>query len=388
VNHMKLPSDEESTPWLLLLMAAAILVLVLINSASASADTLTLPTAIPIDGGPLGTLKVQGMLSGLASTQSDTTSSDQSQRFDVDNAQMILQKDSGEVQFLIQGGAYNFPVVGEPFTDTPDVVNNLYGPVPVAYIKFIPTDSVSLEVGKLPSLLGAEGAWPWGNFNIERGLLWNLENTVTHGVQFNYSKGAISASLAWTDGFYSHRFNNLTGSFSYTLGPTDTLTAVVYDTLGNTPYGSSATPEVLNNSRIYNLIYIHTVGNWSFTPYFQYVESPASTELGYTHDNSASGVALLADYAINKQWSLGARVEYVSSSGADNSSTNNNLLGYGPGSRAWTLTFTPTWQSGGLFARAELSYARVVDYTSGLAFGSAGDRANQMRLLFETGVVF
>jgi Putative beta-barrel porin-2, OmpL-like. bbp2 len=385
---MQLPNDRESIPWLLLLMAAVILLLILLGSTATSADTLTLPTAVPIDGGPLGDIKAQGMLSGLAVTQNNATSSDQNQRFDVDNAQLILQKDSGAVQFLIQGGAYNFPVVGAPFTDTANEVKNLYGPVPVVYVKFVPTDTVSLQVGKLPSLVGAEGAWPWGNFNIERGLLWNLENTVTRGAQFDYSSGAISASLAWTDGFYSHRFNNLTGSFSYALSPSDTLTAVIYDTLGNTPYGSSASPEVLNNSRIYNLIYSHSAGNWTLTPYIQYVESPASTELGYTHDNSSTGVALLADYAINKQWSLGARVEYAISSGADNTSANNNLLGYGPGSRAWTLTFTPTWQSGGLFERTELSYAKVSDFTSGLAFGNSGDQEDQIRLLFETGVVF
>lgn len=385
---MKLHTDKESTPWLLFLLAAAILAMILLGSAPAKADTLILPAGVPIDGGPLGALKVQGMLSGLATTQSNATSSDQSQRFDVDNAQLILQKDSGEVQFLIQGGAYNFQVVGTPLADTPDVVKNLYGPVPLAYIKFVPSDSVSFQVGKLPSLVGAEGAWPWGNYNIERGLLWNQENTVTRGAQFNYSSGAVNASLAWTDGFYSHRFNNLTVSFAYTLSSTDTLTAVVYDTLGHTPYGSSASPEVLNNARIYNLIYTHSAGNWTFTPYLQHVESPASSELGYTHDNSSSGAALLADYAINKQWSLGARVEYITSSGADNASANNNLLGYGPGSHAWTLTFTPTWQSGSLFARAELSYARAEDFASGLAFGSAGDQADQTRLLLETGVVF
>jgi Putative beta-barrel porin-2, OmpL-like. bbp2 len=385
---MELLNDKESTPWLQSWLAVAMLALVLFGGVSANADTLSLPEAIPTEYGPLGELKVQGMLSGLATTQSNAASGDQSQRFDVDNAQLILQKDSGEVQFLVQGGAYNIPVVGEPFIDTLDLDNNLYGPVPVAYIKFVTSESVSLQAGKLPSLVGAEGAWPWVNYNIERGLLWNLENTVTRGVQFNYTKNAISASVAWTDGFYSHRFNNLTGSFTYTLSPADTITAVVYDTLGNTPYGSSATPEALNNARIYNLIYTHSTGSWTFTPYVQYIDSPTSTELGYTHDNSSFGAALLADYVVNKQWSLGARLEYVTSSGAGNTSTNNNLLGYGPGSRAWTLTVTPTWQSGGLFARAELSYARLVDYTSGLAFGRAGEQANQMRLMFETGVVF
>lgn len=380
--------QKEKTPWLLFLLPAATLTLALLAAPKAKADTLTLPAGVSVDGGPLGQLKVQGMVSGLAVSQSNAAASDQDQRFDVDNAQLILQKDSGTWQFLVQGGAYTFPVIGVPFTDTPDIVKNLYGPVPVAYLKWVPSDSISVQVGKLTTLVGAEGAWPWGNYNIERGLLWNLENTVTRGVQLNYSQGAVNASVAWTDGFYSHRFNNLTGLFSYTLDPMDTFTAVVYDTLGHTPYGSSATPEALNNGRIYNLIYTHTIGDWALTPYLQYDESPASSELGYTNGNTSSGVALLVDYAISKTWSFGGRVEYVTSSGDSNTSANNNLLGYGPGSRVWTLTLTPTWQSDGLFVRGELSYGRISHYTPGLGFGNAGDQADQTRALLEAGVMF
>lgn len=385
---MNTAMHEKKAPRLPLLLTAATLALALLAAPKAKADTLSLPAGAPVDGGPLGQLKVQGMLSGLGVSQSNAASSDHSNRFDVDNAQLILQKDTGTWQFLVQGGAYTFPVVGVPFTDTPDVVKNLYGPVPVAYLKWSPSDSVSLQVGKLATLVGAEGAWPWGNYNIERGLLWNLENIVTRGAQFNYSSGALSTSLAWTDGFYSHRFNNLTGSLTYTLSQTDTLTAVIYDTLGTTPYGSTATPEALNNGRIFNLIYTHTAGDWTFTPYLQYDQSPASSDLGYTSGNDAYGAALLADYAIDKTWSFGTRIEYVTSSGTNNTSANNDLLGYGPGSRAWTLTFTPTWQSGGLFARAELSYVHAGSFTPGLAFGAAGDQAQQTRILLESGVVF
>ena len=380
--------QKEKTPWLLLLLAAAIVTLVLLTTRGARADTLTLPAGVPVDTGPLDQLKVQGMVSGLAVNQSNAVASDQSQRFDVDNAQFILQKDSGPWQFYIQGGAYTFPVVGVSFSDTPDVVKNLYGPIPVAYIKWVPSDSISLQVGKLATLVGAEGAWPWGNYNVERGLLWNLENTITHGAQFNYSNGAGSVSLAWTDGYYSHRFNNITGSFAYTLTPADTLSVVVYDTLGTTPYGSTATPVVLNNGRILNLIYTHSSGDWTFTPYLQYNQSSASSDLGYTVGNDAYGAALLADYAISKTWSFGSRIEYVTSSGSDNTSANNNLLGYGSGSRAWTLTLTPTWQSGGLFARGELAYVHLDRYTAGLGFSNAGDQAEQTRALLEAGVVF
>jgi hypothetical protein len=382
-----MPGQKEKTPWLLFLVAAAIVVLACFGGR-AKADTLTLPTSVPVDAGPLGTLKVQGMLSGLATAQTDATTSDRSRRFDVDQAQLIVQKDEGTVQVYVQGGAYTFPTVGVPLVDTPDLVKNLYGPVPVAYLKFITSDSTSLQVGKLTTLVGAEGAWPWGNYDIERGQLWNIENTVTRGAQFNYSSGAVNASLAWTDGFYSHRFNNFTGLISYALAPTDTVAVVLYDTLGTTPYGSSATPVALNNGRIANLIYTHADGAWTFTPYLQYNQSPASSELGYTDSNDAWGAALLADYAFDKQWSLGARVEYVTSSGDSNTSANNNLLGYGPGSRIWTLTLTPTWQSGGLFARAEVSYARVSRFAPGLAFGEAGDQADQVRVLLESGLVF
>ena len=380
--------NDGETPWLLLALAAAILARVLLVAPKADADTLTLPAGVSVDGGPLGPLKVQGMVSGLGVSQSAATASDQSQRFDVDNAQFILQKDSGTWQFLVQGGAYTFPVIGVPFTDTPDVVKNLYGPIPVAYLKWAPSDSLSVQVGKMATLVGAEGAWPWGNYDIERGLLWNLENTVTRGAQFNYSSGAFSTSLAWTDGFYSHRFNNFTGSFAYTLSQADTLSAVVYDTLGHTPYGSTATPVALNNGRTLDLIYTHAADDWTFTPYLQYNQSPAAGELGYTDGNHAYGAALLADWAISKTWSLGGRIEYVASGGDDNTSANNNLLGYGRGSRAWTFTLTPTWQSGGLFVRGELAYAHLGSYMAGLGFGKAGGQADQTRVLFETGVVF
>lgn len=380
--------NDGETPWLLLALAAAILARVLLVAPKADADTLTLPAGVSVDGGPLGPLKVQGMVSGLGVSQSAATASDQSQRFDVDNAQFILQKNSGTWQFLVQGGAYTFPVIGVPFTDTPDVVKNLYGPIPVAYLKWAPSDSLSVQVGKMATLVGAEGAWPWGNYDIERGLLWNLENTVTRGAQFNYSSGAFSTSLAWTDGFYSHRFNNFTGSFAYTLSQADTLSAVVYDTLGHTPYGSTATPVALNNGRTLDLIYTHAADDWTFTPYLQYNQSPAAGELGYTDGNHAYGAALLADWAISKTWSLGGRIEYVASSGDDNTSANNNLLGYGRGSRAWTFTLTPTWQSGGLFVRGEVAYAHLGSYMAGLGFGKAGGQADQTRVLFETGVVF
>jgi hypothetical protein len=108
VMYMALPHDVDETPkqrtpkhqshkwemlWLLLPPAIFFLILALVGSGLAKADTLTLPAAAAIDGGPLGGLKVQGMMSGLALSQSNAMAGDENQRFDADNAQLILQKD-------------------------------------------------------------------------------------------------------------------------------------------------------------------------------------------------------------------------------------------------------------------------------------------------------
>ena len=61
---------------------------------------------------------------------------------------------------------------------------------------------------------------------------------------------------------------------------------------------------------------------------------------------------------------------------------------YGPGSGAWSLTVTPTYQMNMFFGRAEASYTRATKAVAGSAFGSGGNDKAQTRLLFETGVLF
>ena len=64
-----------------------------------------------------------------------------------------------------------------------------------------------------------------------------------------------------------------------------------------------------------------------------------------------------------------------------------NLL-YGPGSAAWSLTFTPTYQHGVFYARGEASYTAALDAAPGDTFGRSLDTSSQARLMLETGVVF
>jgi hypothetical protein len=65
-----------------------------------------------------------------------------------------------------------------------------------------------------------------------------------------------------------------------------------------------------------------------------------------------------------------------------------NILGYGTGSDAWSATLTPTYQWKQFFGRADVSYVGTGDATTGDLFGSTGTNKDQLRFVFETGVLF
>jgi len=61
---------------------------------------------------------------------------------------------------------------------------------------------------------------------------------------------------------------------------------------------------------------------------------------------------------------------------------------YGPGSAAWSLTATPTWQHQRFFVRGDLSFVRANSITPGDAFGPNGTNPNQARGVLEVGLLF
>jgi Putative beta-barrel porin-2, OmpL-like. bbp2 len=85
-------------------------------------------------------------------------------------------------------------------------------------------------------------------------------------------------------------------------------------------------------------------------------------------------------------FSLPIRFEYIGSSGSQASGAPNLL--YGPGSNAWSVTLTPTYQYKIFFARAEFSHVGTNSTTSGLVFGPTGTNTTQTRFMFEAGVLF
>ncbi|HEY5410769.1 MAG TPA: outer membrane beta-barrel protein [Caulobacteraceae bacterium] len=352
-------------------------------SASLSADTK--PNSF--DAGPFGKIYVTGQLSGLVNGQTNAVSPpDKDWYADLSNAQVEIQKTDGPLQFYVQAGAYSLMSLGVPYdhvVDSKNAENNTFGFVPVAYIKLQPTPDFSIQAGKLPTLVGAEYTFSFQNLNVDRGVLWNLEPAISRGVQANYSHGPLTVSVSLTDGYYSNRYNWLTGLISLAVTKKDTLAFVGGGNLGQTPKSTFATVPALNNSSIYNVLWTHTEGAWVLNPYFQYTHTDANPTLGWAHSSSTWGVGGLLKYQLDAEWNLAGRAEYVAQSGTKGDVLAPVLL-YGPGTNAWSLTLTPTYQKGIYFVRADGAYI----HTNTPIFGSALTQSNQFRFTAEAGVLF
>src|SRR5437762_10247126 len=184
------------------------------------------PNPWNFDAGPVGKVYVTGVVSGLGLAQSNPVLGDHSLRPDVSNAQAIVQTTEGLVQFYAQAGLYSFPALGLPYVSAWRTTGDYFTPVPVAYVKLAPTDTFSVQAGKLFPLIGAEYAFTFQNMNIERGLLWAQEPIISRGVQVNYTLGPLALSASLNDGFYSDSYNWLTGSAAWTINKENTLTVV------------------------------------------------------------------------------------------------------------------------------------------------------------------
>jgi hypothetical protein len=339
---------------------------------------------ITFDGGPLGKFSVNGALTGMGLWQGHHVAGDSDAQAALNNAQVWLQKPDGWWQFYVQAGAYNILAVGSPFLSTQDNISDLWGPVPIAFLKLVPGKSTSIQIGSLPTLMGAESTFDFQNMNVERGLLWTQENAVNRGVQLNQTLGKFSASLSWNDGYYSNRYSWLSGSLTYTRG----AHSLAFQGMGNlsqTAYRTTATP-VQNNGTMYALVYTYSKGNWIVQPTWQYGDVPTNPAAGVPDGASAQGGALLVSRTLKHGFSLAGRGEYIGSSGSAADGSVNLL--YGPGSSAWSLTATPTWQRSRFFTRGDVSYVRAHSITVGDAFGTDGTKPDQTRGVLEIGFLF
>ena len=69
---------------------------------------------------------------------------DESAQGALSNGQIFLQKADRMVAILRSGGSVRYPVLGTPFISTERPLSDLYGPVPVAYLKLAPGKNTSI----------------------------------------------------------------------------------------------------------------------------------------------------------------------------------------------------------------------------------------------------
>jgi Putative beta-barrel porin-2, OmpL-like. bbp2 len=358
------------------------------------------PNPLSVDAGPIGKVYISGALSGIALTQSNrapTTAflgdTEKSQYGDLSNAQVILQKVDGLVQFYVQGGSYSMPALGTAYARSTKQTDKSFGNIPIAFVKLAPTDNFSIQAGKLPTLIGTEYAFTFQNTNIERGLLWNQENVISRGVQANLTLGPVALSGAVTDGYYTKDYKYFTGLATYTINDSNTIAIAAGGNPGgtktadiDTKMAGNVVTSVQANSQQYNLYYKNVTGAWTFQPILQYIKvnSESSNQYANSGTKLASGHtlggSLIVNYDFNENYSLAARGEYVKETGTD------GILALGTTApKAWTLTVTPTYRNKSFFARADLSYVKVSDSKP---FGPSGTEDTQARAIGEVGFLF
>ncbi|EAQ34532.1 hypothetical protein NB311A_05926 [Nitrobacter sp. Nb-311A] len=366
-----------------------------LSTPSFSGPLVPNPEPFSVDAGLLGSVFIGGQLIGIGALQTHPTHAqgigNDGGFVDVSSAQIELQTIHGPLQFYIQAGAYSLPALGCSYLQATKATDQLFGPVSVAYAKGVITPELSVMAGILPTLVGAESTFTFQNANIERGLLWNQELALSRGVQINYTHGPLSAAVSLNDGFYSGKLNWVSGALTYAINSSHSITFVGAGSLSRNDKSSATTPLLQNNSSIFNVIYSYSSGPLTLMPYLQYSHVKRDDQLGIDRPAGTYAGALLVKYALNKEWSLGARAEYLKTTGgtcgADPDCTPTNLL-YGTKSDAWSLTITPTYEKGIFFARAELSYIQVGHLEAGYGFGRDLNQRDQVRALVETGFLF
>lgn len=313
---------------------------------------------------------------------------DQPNRFNVSSAFVTVTRNIGFFRYGASAGVYSIPVVGLSGNNTFQAGANVntYGPLPSAYVGIYPNDHVNLTAGYLATLIGQEYTYTYQNWNIQRGLVWNMETAVSRGARLTLSGGKFTGALEINDGFFSGHYLGLEGSLTMAPDAAHTFQFVFVIPNARAPGNWTA---AIANKRLYNFMYTATSGHWSFEPYILLVQSPPSSALGYTSSANAYGVVFLSTYAINPNWSVATRIEDIANqSTTAASSPNADLVGYGPGSGAWTFTVTPAYRRGQLLVRADLSQVSVRAAAPALGFGTLGLQRGQFRFVLESGLQF
>jgi hypothetical protein len=388
--------------------------------AISAAHALNGPSAIQIDGGPVGPLQISGGLDGYGFVQSGTSTNsllgtNRTVGVNVGSALIELQKSSGVLQFTIEVGANGGTTVLGTKVNQTTINETSTGPLYAGYVTLAPKNSpFSISAGQMVSLEGYEGATDWSNPVQLTTAIFEVQNLSSRGVSLNYNKGAIDATVMYGDGYNTGVFNFLQALVSYTFNANNVLNVYYGGNLGQTglnakTYGvpcGYGNPECggtvgtagqqFANSQMVGAYYSYTMGNLNLVPEVQYQVAKADAKLGLFKQSSNFGAALFETYTFGKSpYSLGGWVEYFD---AKDSAANVNSTGstpfwfLGPNAQAVGFAVAPTWQYKDLFARANAGYLYLLNNkgVNGTPFGYGGNGNGRSEFTgtLEAGVLF
>ena len=165
-------------------------------------------TAVPheFDAGPFGKLDVTGILSGVGITTGNHFPDNEATLWDLSNGQVFVQKTIGWWQFYFKAGAYNITGLGVPLLSTVDTVKDLYGPMPVRYLKLV-KGNFSVEVGAATYIDRRRIHIRFREHEHRARTVVESGERDHRGVKSTRAYKKFSASVSWNDGFYSDRYN-------------------------------------------------------------------------------------------------------------------------------------------------------------------------------------
>jgi hypothetical protein len=376
-----------------------------------AAQAMNGPTAIQIDGGPLGPLQLSGGVDGYGYVLNNTPDGSKSDGFNVGSAVVELQKTDGELQFTVEIGSVGGNETLGSNTPAQTTINNFStGPLYAGYITVAPKNMpFTVSAGMLASLEGYEGTFDWSNPSQLTTAIFFVQNSQNRGVLGTYTQGPVELQVSFGDGYNTGVFNFVQALATYTINTTNILNvyyagnegrtglnAKTYG--GNNGYGNPDGGTVgtfgpqFANSQMLGAYYSFTKGNLNLVPEVQYQYAKQDATLGLDKGMWNLGTALFGDYTFGTSpYSIGGWAEYFTSHESANESNQDLSWFVGPNAEAIGTAVSPTWQYKDLFARANAGYIYLLRNkgSNGATFGYGGNTdKGQFIGTLEAGLLF
>ncbi len=365
------------------------------------AAAMNTPSAMQIDGGPLGTLDVSGGFDGSFYAYSGTGAGSilgngKSAGANMRVVDIKVAKPDGLLRFTVEVKPDTALYFGVPSSQIRTDQFTL-GPVFSAYLTLVPNKAFNISVGQVPSVEGWEASTDWENANIIDSPIYYVENSSSRGVSASLNEGPVSATVIFGDGVDSGVFNTFQGLVTYSFNGDNALSVFgaanvgrtgpntyAYDG-GKTGTGYPGYNAAYANSNMIGGYYDYTSGNLNIVPELQYIYSKVDHVIGLDKFTSNFGAEVITDYQFGQSpWSVGGQFFYYKNNGPQAWYLNAHSGGFGVG-------VTPTWQHGNLFARGEVGLLHLTNLgipAAGGGFGASGTDRNQVLGVLEAGVMF